>query len=249
MDIDTFFSKIGFSDNKAKVYQAALSLGTASASAIAQKSGIVRSTVYKILGELIGDGLVELNESKVKKFTALHPSALVGVMDDKKKAAENFLPQLLGIFSSSPFKPKMKFYEGEMGKKKVFEDILSLHNETIYTFSPIEEVISAFGKIYSRHFMEKRVKNKNWRYALRSASNAKQKRGDWELYGSDKALMREIRFLPPELNCDTLIQIYAEKVGVIASQKENYAFIIESKELATLMKQIFIWLWNMAKII
>ncbi|KKS83497.1 MAG: hypothetical protein UV57_C0012G0001, partial [Parcubacteria group bacterium GW2011_GWD2_43_10] len=43
---------------------------------------------------------------------------------------------------------------------------------------------------------------------------------------------------------EIFIQIYANKVAVIASKKEDYAFIIESKELAELMKQIFLWLWH-----
>lgn len=244
MNNNTFFTNIGFSDNKAKIYQATLSLGTASAGSIAKKSGIVRSTVYKILEELVADGLLEINEGKVKKFTALHPTTLTTMFENKKLAIENFMPELLGIFTASKSKPRMKFYEGENGKKKVFEDILNLHDEVVYTFSPMKEVLNLFGKTYSRHFTEKRVKNKIWRYALRPATDKNLEKTDWEFYGDDELLMRKIHFLPTEISCDTLIQIYENKVSVIASEKENYAFIIESKELSTLMKQIFMWMWN-----
>ncbi|HAO81363.1 MAG TPA: hypothetical protein DHS36_00310 [Candidatus Veblenbacteria bacterium] len=244
MEIDTLLNKLGFSDNKAKIYQAILSLGSAPASTIAQKAGIVRSTTYKILEELASDGLVEMTDQGVKKFTALHPKALITLQENKKSTLERLLPELLGIYSSPKFKPKMRFYEGEEGKKKVFEDILSLHNDIVYTFSPIEQVLSIFGKIYSRHFMEKRTKNKIWRHALRPAIDINKNTGEWEFYGSDEKLMRQVRFLPPKIKCDTLIQIYANKVAVIASKKEDYAFIIESKELAELMKQIFLWLWH-----
>ena len=126
MEIDTLLNKLGFSDNKAKIYQAVLSLGSAPVSAIAQKAGIVRSTTYKILSELARDGLVEMTDQGVKKFAALHPRALINLQDNKKSALERLLPELLGIYSSPKFKPKMRFYEGEEGKKKVFEDILSL---------------------------------------------------------------------------------------------------------------------------
>lgn len=247
MNFDTFFTQIGFSTNKAKIYQAALTLGSAPAGAIAQKAGIVRSTVYKILDELIRDGLIEISEGKVKKFTASHPSALLKVFENKKTAVENSMPDLLGVFSALKFKPKMRFYEGESGKKKVFEDALNLRDDIVYTFSPMREVIELFGKTYARHYMEKRVKNKIWRYALRPAADIGQKGNDWEFYGSDEKLMREIRFLPPDISCDTLIQIYANKVAVIASEKEDYAFIIESKELSMLMKQIFLWLWKISQ--
>jgi HTH-type transcriptional regulator, sugar sensing transcriptional regulator len=247
MNINTLFPSINFSENKTKIYLAILSLGTAPVSAIAKKAGIVRSTTYKILGELIKEGLVEIGEGKVKKFTALHPSSLVEAMENKKKAVENYLPELLGIYSTSSFKPYMRFYEGEVGKKKVFEDILTLHEDVVYTFSPMKEVLNLFGKTYTRHYMEKRVKNKIWRHALRPATDINQDMSDWEFYGSNEKLMREIRFLPKEISYDTLIQIYADKVAVVASEKENYAFIVESKELASLMKQVFLWLWATAK--
>jgi len=184
MEIDTLLNKLGFSDNKAKIYQAILSLGSAPASTIAQKAGIVRSTTYKILEELASDGLVEMTDQGVKKFTALHPKALITLQENKKSTLERLLPELLGIYSSPKFKPKMRFYEGEEGKKKVFEDILSLHNDIVYTFSPIEQVLSIFGKIYSRHFMEKRTKNKIWRHALRPAIDINKNTGEWEFYGS-----------------------------------------------------------------
>jgi sugar-specific transcriptional regulator TrmB len=246
MDITAILQNIGFSSLKSSIYQACLSLGTAPASVIATKSGIVRSTVYKILEELIDDGLVEKSETKVRQFTALHPTALLRMIDNQKQNAEHILPALLGMFTSTSSKPHMKFYEGINGKKKVFEDILNLHDEIIYTFSPIHEVITTFGKTYSRHFLEKRVAHRITRYALRPA-HANIKTSDWELYASDKKLLREIRFLPANIQIDTLIQIYENKVAVISSEKENYAFIIQSQELSQLMKQIFLLLWNMAQ--
>lgn len=246
MNIDTILSKIGFDHNQISVYMAILSLGTASVSEISKKSGIVRTYIYKIIAELVESGLVEETDEKVKKFTALHPSKLVDLMEKKKSLIENLLPELLGIYKTKEFKPKMKFYEGENGKKKVFEDILNYPNETIYTFSPIQDLLLQFGKTYTRHYMEKRVKNKICRHSLRPYS-CKNEKSDWEFSGSNESLLREIRFLPDEIICDTLIQIYKDKIGVVASEKENYAFIIESKELSSLMKQIFLFLWVSGK--
>ncbi len=248
MEKNTFFAQIGFQPNKAKIYEVLLSLGTAPAGTIAKDAIIVRSTTYKILDELITEGLIEMNEvkGKAKQYTALPPSKLLEVIENKKTAVENFLPELMGVFTSSNFKPKMKFYEGLAGKKKVFEDILTLKNSTVYTFSPMKEVLNLFGKNYMHHYTEKRVKNKIWRHALRPASDISEKKSDWEFYGSNEKVMREIRFLPKGIDDDTLIHIYADKVGVIASEKENYAFIVESKELTKLMKQVFMLLWSTA---
>lgn len=238
---------MGFDSNKTKVYLAVLALGTAAVSDIAKKAGLVRTTVYKVLSELVDEGLAEEVAGKVKKFAALHPSKLIETMENKKKLAENILPELLGMFAATKFKPRMKFYEGESGKKKVFEDILNLRDDIVYTFSPVDKIIDLFGKTYVRHYMEKRVEKKIWRWDLRSIATKKfNKQDDWELYGVDEDLMRKVHFLPKEISCDTLIQIYSSKVSIMAIE-EDYAFIVESKELSGFLKQIFLWLWKLAE--
>ncbi len=247
MEKNADFYKMGFDSNKTKVYLAVLALGTAAVSDIAKKAGLVRTTVYKVLSELVDEGLAEEVAGKVKKFAALHPSKLIETMENKKKLAENILPELLGMFAATKFKPRMKFYEGESGKKKVFEDILNLRDDIVYTFSPVDKIIDLFGKTYVRHYMEKRVEKKIWRWDLRSIATKKfNKQDDWELYGVDEDLMRKVHFLPKEISCDTLIQIYSSKVSIMAIE-EDYAFIVESKELSGFLKQIFLWLWKLAE--
>ncbi len=245
MKIDTILSKLGFDHNQICVYTAILSLGTASASQISNKSGIVRTYIYKIITELVECDLVEEIGEKVKKFTALHPSKLVDLMENKKTLAESLLPELLGMFSTKEFKPKMKFYEGKNAKKKVFEDVFNFPECTIYTFSPLDDLVSQFGMTYMRHYMERRVKNKIKRLALRPFLE-KDTGETWDS-GTGEKFLRETRILAKDIKCDTLIQIYGDKIGIVASEKEDYAFIIESKELSILMRQIFLFLWNTSK--
>ncbi|MDD4290213.1 MAG: helix-turn-helix domain-containing protein [Patescibacteria group bacterium] len=245
MKIDTILSKLGFDNNQVSVYLAILSLGTATASDIARKSGIVRTYIYKIIESFIDSGLVEETHEKVKKFTALHPTKLIDLMENKKNLAESLLPELLGMFSTKEFKPKMKFYEGKNAKKKVFEDIFNFPESTIYTFSPLDDLLSQFGKTYMRHYMERRVQNKIKRLSLRPFLE-KNNSETWDS-GTGEKFFREVKILPENIDCDTIIQIYADKIGIIASEKEDYAFIIESKELYGFMKQIFLFLWSTAK--
>jgi hypothetical protein len=95
--------------------------------------------------------------------------------------------------------------------------------------------------------MEKRVIKKITRMNLRQEMDKLWKKEDWELYASDRELMREVRFLPKGLVFNSLIQIYENKIAVIVPDDENYAFILESKELSAFMKNIFLLLWHMAK--
>lgn len=247
MEFNKIFTQLGFSNNKTKVYLAALSLGSASVTEISKKAEIIRTTTYKILEELTKEGLLEESvKNKVKLFVALSPVKLIELINNNKKATEAILPGLLDLFTDTGFRPKMKFYTGEQGRKKVYEDVLNLKNETIYTFSPIKNILEDFGETYVRHFLEKRAKNKTRRFALRQTDAKSKSNKEWEFYTTDSRMLREVKFLPPKITFSTLIQIYDNKIGVISSKKENYAFIIESQELTNLMKQIFEWFWFVA---
>jgi HTH-type transcriptional regulator, sugar sensing transcriptional regulator len=247
MNFIELLKKIGFSENKAKVYLACLELGKATASQIAKEAKVVRTTIYKILEELKSQGFVEA-DAKLhgKTFKAQNPQKLVESLEQQKNLAQEFLPDFMNIFSETKFKPKLKFYEGKEGVKKVFEDILNYQNITVLTFSPIKNVLQIFGKTYSRHFTEKRAKQKIWRQDLRQFTDEQFHSSEWEFYASDKSLLREVKILPKNLTFDALIQVYENKISVILSEKENFAFIVESKELSDFMKKVFNFFWQAA---
>lgn len=52
MNIENTLNSLGLSPNEAKVYLAALEMGTASAQDIAHKAGVIRTTGYSVLERL-----------------------------------------------------------------------------------------------------------------------------------------------------------------------------------------------------
>lgn len=247
MNFIELLKKIGFNENKAQVYLACLELGSATATEIAKKANVLRTTVYKILEELNNQGLVE-TDSKLytKTFRAKNPKTLIESLEKQKNLAESYLPDFINIFSETKFKPKLKFYEGKEGIKKVFEDILNYKNTTVMTFSPIKDILQVFGKTYTRHFADRRIERKILRKDLRQFTDKEFHSSEWEFYAADKGLMREVKFLPKNLIFNSLIQIYENKISIILSEKENFAFIVESKELSEFMKQIFKFFWQLS---
>lgn len=240
-------SLLGFNQNKQQVYLSALTLGNATASEIAKHSGVERTTVYKIMLELVKERLTEEKIGKVKQFAILNPVALVKKQEENKRIAEALLPNLLQIFNEPIFKPKLHFYEGEAGVKKVFEDPLNQKaGGFVYSFSSVHNIADRFGMLYTRHYTEKRVRAGIKRFSLRPVEDKPRDKKNWEVFASEDAVRREIRYLPAHIKCDSLIQIYDGKIGVIASKKEGYAFILESKDLFQLMNQVFEWLWKIS---
>lgn len=248
MDLSAHFETLGFNKNKQKTYLSLLSLGQATARKIAEHSGVERTTVYKIIEELLKEGLAEKIHGKINSYAITNPNKLVEIQNENKKIAELMLPELLSLLSSATIKPKLKFYEGDEGVKKVFEDPFNMpHGSVLKSFSSAENIMGRFGSVYARHYAEERVHKKIKRLSLRPVTDQPKSKKDWEVYSSEEMVLREIRFLPPQIKNNTLIQIYNNKIGVIGTKKENYAFILESKELHLLMNQVFDWIWEMTK--
>ncbi|EKD43467.1 MAG: Transcriptional regulator, TrmB [uncultured bacterium] len=248
MILSDVFKRLGFNENKRKVYLSLLNFGEATARDISHNCKVERTNVYKILSELVEQNLVEELPGKIKKYSVVNPTKLIDIQEENKKAIEAVMPELLGMLGIGVAKPKLKYYEGEEGVKKVFEDPLNMApGSVVKSFSSTENVIGRFGSIYTRHYSERRAQAKIKRLSLRPVSNKSKSKNEWEIFSSDETLKREIRFLPPHIKTTTLIQIYNNKIGVIGAPEEGYAFILESKELYNLISQVFDLIWSSAK--
>ena len=58
-------------------------------------------------------------------------------------------------------------------------------------------------------------------------------------------LKRETKYLPPSLFSMSMIMIYDNSVVAMSTKKENYGFVIESKEYSEAMKVMFDFLWKL----
>lgn len=116
-------TKAGFDPKETKVYLAGLELGSAPASAIAEKAGIVRSTSYGILEELVHKGLASKTErSGVLWFNIDSPELIKDYikaqkedLDTVEEEIDRLLPQLKKIQKEFGFKPEIEIFEGAKG--------------------------------------------------------------------------------------------------------------------------------------
>lgn len=66
MEINRILENLGFSDNEAKVYLAALETGLSSAQDIADKAKLKRTTTYSVLDVLVRKGFILKTQKKAK---------------------------------------------------------------------------------------------------------------------------------------------------------------------------------------
>jgi sugar-specific transcriptional regulator TrmB len=240
--------ELGFNEKEAKVYLALLELGPATATQIARKAKINRTTSYDILDSLAGDGLINLiGETKIQKYAAESPEKVIKFLENKiaktkeqLSLAQTLLPQLLSIYGVKE-KPKVKFYEGVDGMQEAFEDTLTAKNEII-GYAVGEDIFKALTEKYVRDYFRRRIqKNISARFI---APNTPESRA---VAINDAKEMRTTILVPKEKFYFSIeIDIYNNKI-MMASWREKFAIIIESEEITNAQRKIFELAWEGAK--
>ena len=137
--------QFGLSDKEAKVYLACLELGPSTAAQIAQKADVNRATTYVAIESLTKQGLLSSHEKDSKTFfSAEDPAMLKRLLDQQREEVKNklssleeLLPGLEQIYNYSGEKPKVRFFEGVEGVKRVMDDTLTA-KEDLRCYSSID---------------------------------------------------------------------------------------------------------------
>jgi HTH-type transcriptional regulator, sugar sensing transcriptional regulator len=231
---------------------AALELGGTSVQNIAKKSGIHRATTYQCLEKLEEIGLI-VTEKIGKKiiFAGQYPHQLITNILDKQNelkkkevAVSNLLPELNAIFNYAKNKPRVRFFEGTDGLKKVYEDTL-YNNQEVLAFLSVVNPEKNFLKWLYEYYSPERSRRK-----IKAKVIAPEEKGVERYTTLDKSLNRETRLIDPQKYPFSIeIDIYGNnKVAFMSyASKEMFGVIIESKEVYNTMKFIFQLVWNSIK--
>lgn len=232
----------GLDEKQAKVYLACLELGKAKVPEIARRSGIKRTTAYGILDELTALGFVgSSTKGNIKYFSAADPKSLIDNLEEKKKEIQNILPGLEEIYASYNVRPLVQFFEEKEGVKKIFEDTLKCKEKKIRQIVRVKDFVEFVGRDYSADYIKKRAEKNIVAYALHPKSDDIHD----NTYGEEsEKWKRHVRYLPPVMFYASMIMIYDHKVVMISTKKENFGFIIESREFSNTLKAYFDFMWN-----
>lgn len=240
--------EIEFSPKEADVYLAILMLGRGTASKIARKAHIARTTVYDILSSLFDKELVTLSGKEPKQeYVALSPDKLqeyIAKQLEKKKtelsqAEMVLIPQLKSIHNVKNH-PKIMFYEGEDGLKKAYEDTLT-SQETIRAYASVGDMHVGLPGYFPGYYKKRAGKGISIRAIIPDTEAGIERKS------FDKEEMRETALVPEKnFRFSPEINIYDDKV-MIASWREKLGIIIESSEIADAMKKIYELAWAEAK--
>jgi len=117
---------------------------------------------------------------------------------------------------------------------------------TAYVFWPVEKIVKLLGADFYREFHQKRVE-RNIKIKVIWPTTQMSIKKEHNFLKNDQELLRELRLAPKNIDFSLGYTIYGNTVRFISSQKENYGFLIESQEMAEMMRRQFEIIWEMSK--
>lgn len=245
MDLEQTLNNFGVTDREVKIYLAALELGESLPKQLAAKAQVKRTTLYEMLPRLFSKGLLNPTIKGKRRYLAPQdPQQFI----ERKRADFGFLevskPELMALFNKEKIKPKVFFFEGIEGIKKIYEDMI-ISKRNIRAFAGVADVNAELLEWLQKEYEPKRIKNQIF---VRNITNDKISDID-KIMPQGEERLRENRFISAKQYPISLeILIYGDKVGYTTVKKESQpiALLVENKEIADSMKSIFELCWRMA---
>jgi sugar-specific transcriptional regulator TrmB len=254
MVFESELKRLGLKDKEAAVYVACLQLGPSPVQRIARKAEVVRATTYVVLESLMERGLAtKYKEGKKTLFSAEPPQMLMRLLekqrdsiDEKQHNLELLLPELQVLMKTAKGRPTVRYFDGVEGLRAIRREMLmySEPEDMWYSFTPydhLNSILSGDEESYTRQRVAKRIKS---RVIFSSKSKSLQER--MQSYGDESYVER--RHVPAELfPSPSGMTIFRDRIAIGSFVGKVGGVIIESAEMADMMRRLFELAWRGAE--
>jgi len=224
-----------------KLYLTTLSLGMATIGEVAKKSGLKRTTIYSLIDQLTERGLIKkANRRKKSYLIAETPDNLIAGLEEKLSGLKNALPQLKNITAQPDTRPKVIFYQGQEGFKKIWQEILKSKIKEYLITTTAKEFLTFLGEKY----IEKGIIRQKTKLGITSRQIITDSSYARKIMAKDSQESRITKIAPPHLPFPATEIIFGNKVAVFSSRFENILMIIESEEITKSRKSSFEIMWQ-----
>jgi len=240
--------QLGLSNKEAKLYLASLELGKAKASDLANYTDINRGTVYDVAKTLFRHGLMStVQQGRITYFVAHSPEDFVARMNERVKRAQELLPEIDSVMRTKYHRPKLRFYEGIDGLKAIYKETLKCQSKKMLQFVSVKEVFESVGKDFAKDYVARRIRRHIQLKAINDRQGEINDKKEGYSSHTDAKLLRESRVAPAGVSFPSIVMVYDDSVALISTKKENFGFIMESRESAAMMSFLFEVLWNISR--
>ena len=233
-------TELGMSEKESRIYLACLELGASPVTQISREAGITRGSTYDLLEIMLDKGYVsKIHQDKHMIFSATNPEILKKRHQEALRHFEEVMPELQGLFNKHD-KPKVRYFEGLDGIKRVYEDTLTASTE-ILNYANSREIRSRWPE-YDQEYVAKRIEKNILLKGLAPDDEWGKK-----VKKEDKTSLRKTRLIPKKnYTFANEINIYDHKVAITSFGDELIGIIIESRQIANTQRDIFKMVWRFA---
>jgi len=251
MNIKKLLSIFNLRDIEIEVYKILLENGQLGATEVAKKASISRTSVYDLLDKLIEVGLVSETQKMGQKFFTIQPPEKLKLLIEEKEAeinqAKKLTDDLADYFykNKKSVKPKLQLFDGKQELQQMMKDLLLYRDITVYAFWPVEVITKLLTPEFMTEFHKKRTERN---ISLKVIWPAKQlSKIKKHAFLKDKTQKRQAKIAPANIDFSLGYTIYGNTVRFISSSRENFGFLVESRELADTMKAQFEFIWQKSR--
>lgn len=249
MDINATLNTLGLTDPESRIYLLLLSGKPTSVMSLSQKSGLPRTTVYRLCESLTDKKFAEwIVKRQGKKIKAVSPQSLDYILEAKKQELDQ-INQAVGQLKKSLSFPapgfaqtQVRYYHGKEGCKQLIWNTLKADREICgYTVFLRDK---QFGKPFTDRYQQLADQKKLTDKVIINPEIAKKILAD--PYNKNFVSVCNWRVLDLYIAGDTYIynHIYAVNFW---NENEMIGIEIENEQLAKVQRAIFDKLWQQAK--
>lgn len=246
-NIEQALKGMGLNEKEALLYITLLQTGTAPGSALAQRTGIPRSTVHFVGRELAKQGIVSMaKKGSVTVFTAEPPNKLMSLLERERRGIEHKERELQKVMGSleqlvNPHAsfPKVQYYEGKEGMMSLYDSILDMR-APIDSLEESGKVFELFPE-YALEWPRKRVERKIPNRCIAPVGSP--------MNVTNPSKYLEVRYIDPKKYPFTWqIRLCEDLVGIFSFDKQTAVGIgIRHADIAKNFHLLFEYLWASTK--
>lgn len=245
-----FLKQLGLSDQQSDIYHLLLQRGALPARKISLETSIPRTLCYKILEDMLKEGVVykEIQDIGVAKFLPSSPAKLQNLINKKKEEVDILNASFEAVqgpmnaeWNRMWGKPSISLYEGIDGLKNIYDDILHSGQKEIYVISSPVDKDEGVKDLIKRQIISqsrKGIKTKAITPLDKEYVPATRIEED-----RDNLIERK-KIDQKELPIPAQIIIYGDKVSITNFSNNVTNFVINNSKAADSLRMIFNLLWS-----
>lgn len=240
MHISTVIQNLGYSENEAKVYLAALDIGECAVTDLAQRVKMPRTSVQGIIQQMQTKGLMNCYLKRKRKiWVAENPEKLQILLKEREAALKSIMPELQAKRFSHGGRPMIRVYSGAEQIKLIMQNILEAQRN-ISAIIDWDDWSEMMGKDFMDDFIEQRVK-----HFLKIRLIAPRTTLSQSLKNKDADESRQTRFLPEGATIKTSNFVYGNTLAIISlNKRQPVGVVMEDSDIAQTAGILFESLWS-----